>query len=553
MSLTSIYSAQTSRQERLNYLVHAIEKGQGRSLAFQSLDKKDRITFLALCNIKSSTVSWNKIGNQTLQNAVQQLIYGPQLPNLLQLPAQEMTKAHLSPFLTGKDLANLRNTHKAAFELSNASSIIKNYRLAPLIARYCHQDCETLSESGKIQALHQLMSMAQELSALEELEVPSYQSVGKFFELIEARNLLRMAYKMHLKHPLAGLEDEQLQIAEGSAATLQRAEEVRAWFGQHQANLQTIVKLSLYNRNLSLLPPEIGQLGALTKLELSHNFLISLPKEIGQLGALTELQSQNNHLTSLPKEIWQLGALTELSLAANRLTSLPKEIGQLGALTFLRLQNNQLTSLPKEIGQLGALYWLLLTNNQLTSLPKEIGQLRALSELRLDNNRLTSLPKEIGQLGALTELWLDKNRLTSLPKEIRQLEAVIEFNIKGNGLIYLPAKLKRFSNQLKKQNPTLQMKTILSQLRGCLKGKHDCKAILVLLDTVERLQGKEMLSELHACIHKVCKNEKSLQKKLKSSQFARKAFVDPTIDPKFKIAALERLEKRLGWILLLKS
>ncbi len=291
MSLTSIYSAQTSRQERLNYLVHAIEKGQGRSLAFQSLDKKDRITFLALCNIKSSTVSWNKIGNQTLQNAVQHLLHGPKLHNLMQLLPAPMAKIHLSPFLTLKDFANLQSTHKAAPELSNASLIIKNYDLAPLIARYCHQECETLSEGGKIKALHQLMSMVQELSKLEHLELPSYRSIGQFFELIEARNFLRLAFRIHpippfAIRPLAGLENNQQQIAQDSADTLQRAEKARAWFGQYQVHLQTFVVLELNNYNLTLLPPEIGQLGTLIQLKLANNRLTSLPKEIWQLGAL---------------------------------------------------------------------------------------------------------------------------------------------------------------------------------------------------------------------------------------------------------------------------
>ncbi len=522
MNLISIYTTQTSRQERLNYLAYSIKKRRGRSLAFQSLDKKDQITFLVQCKIKESIANWNKIGKQTLKNAVQQLLHAPKLPNLLQLPPLAMTKAHITPFLTGKNLANLRSTHKTAAEFIDASLIIKNYDLAPLIARYCHQDWETLSEDGKIKALHQLMSMVQELSKLERIELPSYRSIGQFFELIEAKNLLRMAARMHGVHPLAGLKNKHLQIAKDSTSTLQRAEKVRASFGQHPADLQAFVKLNLSNYNLSFLPTEIGQLGALTNLLL-----------------------HNNHLPSLPKEIDRLKNLTALRLDHNRLTSLPKEIGQLRALCMLWLDYNRLTTLPKEIGQIGALIHLVLANNRLTNLPKEISQLRALIYLGVENNRLTSLPKGIGQLEALRGLGLRNNQLTTLLKEIGELKNLRCLQAKGNGLVYLPARLERFSDQLKEQNQILQTKSVLTQLRGCLKGKHDCRVILTLLDTIEKLQGKEMRSKLHACLYEVCKKEKSLRKKLQSLQFGRKAFVDPEIDPKFKLAALKRFEKML--------
>ncbi len=632
MTLNSIYSTQTSRYERLSYFSHAIEKEQGWSLAFQSLDKKDRIAVLALCNISSSKINWNKIGKQKLKNAVKQLVQGAARPNLLQLPPQEMTKAHLTPFLAGKDLANLQSAYKAASELGSATSIIKSYALAPLIAKYCHRYCDTLTEDEKIKVLNQLMSLVKDLSELEHLEVPSYQSIGKFFELVEARNLLRFAQRMHIYHPLAGLENEQLEIPEDSEGTLQSAEKIREWFREHRPDLRIFVRLNLFN--LTLLPAEIGQLEALRELDLTHNHLTNLPKEIGQLRSLTHLWLNNNHLTSLPKEIGRLRALTGLWLAHNRLTSLPKEIGQLAnlwlfnisdnhltslpkvigqlrALNYLDLGNNHLKGLPKEIGQLRALITIVVSYNRLTSLPKEIGQLKALEYLGIGNNRLTNLPKEIGQLGALTGLdlnhnyltrvskvitqlgtlqnlhlnnnrlihlpkeigrlralkylYLENNRLTDVPKEIRQLKALkllylhnnrltslpkeiislrklYVFILIKNGLIDLPAELKRFSTQLENQNKTLQMKTILGRLKRCLKAKHDCEGIAALLDKIEKFHGKEMRSKLHGCIYEVCKEEKALHKKVKSSHFGRKAFIDPTIAPKFKLTALERFE-----------
>ncbi len=661
MTLHSIYTTQTSRHERLTYFSHAIEKETGRSLAFQSLDKKDRIAFLALCNISSSTINWNKIGKQKLGNTVRHLLDGPKLPNPLQLPSQDVTKAHLSPFLTGEDLANLQSTYKAASKLGSATSIIRTYGLAPFIARYFYRYCDTLTEDEKIRVLHQLMAFAKDLSELEHLEAPNYQSAAKFFELVEARNLLRLAHSMHNTLPLVGLQGAPLEIAEDSEGTLQRAEKIREWFRQHQSDLKAFNRLFLREYRLTLLPPEIGQLtsmedlalfanrltclpkeigqlGALTGLGLDQNRLTRLPKEMGRLGALTGLGLYHNDLTRLPKEIGQLKALTVLGVSYNRLINLPKEIGQLGALIkldlghnnlarlskmitqlgtlqYLRLNNNRLTHLPKEIGRLRALKYLNLEDNRLKSLPKEIGQLRALLMLSLISNRLTSLPKEIGQLRALTGFYLRNNHLTRIPKEIGQLRAMTSlalmenrlrhlpkeigqlkalaflglsdnllagvpkeigqlkvlkhlllannclanlpkeigqlralqeyFTISENGLIDLPAGLERYTSQLPQQNKALQMKTILGRLRRYLKGKHDCKDIAMLLNRMEKIQGKEMRSKLHACIHNVCKKEKALHKKMKSPHFGRKAFLDPSIDPKFKLAALERFEHNL--------
>ncbi len=496
MTSLSFYSTQTSRYERSTYFSHAIEKEQGRSVAFQSLDKKDRIAFLALCNISTSTIHWNKIGKQKMRNCVQQILHGPRLINLLQIPPQDMTKAHLNPFLTGRDLANLQSTYKAAPELGSATRIIKTYNLAPLIAKYCHRYCDTLTEEEQIKILSRLMSVAKDLSELEQLEEPNYQSVAKFFEIVEARNLIRMAARMHRQQPLADLEDSRLEIAEDSEGTIERAENIRGWFDEHQAALQVFHHLDLNDCDLTLLPSEIRQLSALALFSLGDNRLASLPKEIGQLKALTLLCLDRNHLTSLPKEI-----------------------GQLRALTFLSLFDNHLTSLPKEIGQLRALIELYLLHNRLTSLPKEIGQIRVLTVLHLSNNRLTSVPKEIGQLRALENFTFDRNGIIDR----------------------LPVGLGGCSIGV--QNKALQMQAILGRLRKCLKGKHDCKGIAGLLAKMEKFLGKQIRSKLHGCIYKACKQEKSLTAKMKSPQFGRKALIDPTIDPKLKLAGLERFER----------
>ncbi len=295
--------------------------------------------------------------------------------HIQKVPIPVMSSA-LGQFLSPTEMDNLHQSYKnTPTASSSAASIIKTNHLEPFIETYLHLSCKDLTKTEQATALKQLMAMVQELSKLEKLEVPSYQSIGEFFKLVEARNLLRMAAEIHSAEPLLGLEGAQLEIAKDSESTLNRAEKIREWFGQHQASLSAVKRLRLSDCRLTLLPPEIGQLRALDHLDLERNQLTSLTKEIGQLGALTRLELGYNHLTNLPKEIRQLGALTTLYVSNNHLTNLPKEIGQLWSLTDLKLNKNRLTSLPKEIEQLGALEYVWLSDNRLKNVPEMIKQL----------------------------------------------------------------------------------------------------------------------------------------------------------------------------------
>jgi internalin A len=136
-----------------------------------------------------------------------------------------------------------------------------------------------------------------------------------------------------------------------------------------------------------------------TSLYLSGKQLTELPPEIGQLTNLTWLELQGNRLTSLPQEICRLTNLQELNLRGNRLINLPPELFQLTSLTELHLGGNQLTTLPPEIGHLRELQEIYLWGNKFTALPPEIGQLTKLKELQLYGNPLTSPPIEIARLG----------------------------------------------------------------------------------------------------------------------------------------------------------
>ena len=175
------------------------------------------------------------------------------------------------------------------------------------------------------------------------------------------------------------------------------------WNGVTCINGQ-ITKLDLSNKQLTVLPAEIGQLNSLIELILTNNQLITLPLEIGQLSNLDKFVISNNQITFLPAEIGQLTNLKLLEVNHNNLTALPTEIGNLSALINLSLVNNQITFLPAEFGQLSNLWFFNALQNELFELPEELGQLTNLMFLNLGNNQLSCLPTEISNL--YNNTWL---------------------------------------------------------------------------------------------------------------------------------------------------
>ncbi len=511
--------------------------------------------------------------------------------NYLQTVPLAPAQAHITPFLKAQDLANLRGASKQIAHLGKATYIIATYGLAPLIENYC-LDKIGENEEKAIKALRHFVAFAEELSHYEGLELPSYSATKDFFSLIEARNLVRMAARMNATNFLSNFQGP-LKIGRVASKMIQRATLVRDWFDRQRGALGAFSELDLSSCNLTLLPPEIGQLQGLITLCLSSNHLTKLTKKIGQLKILTELLLGDNDLTSLPKEIGQLSALIVLDVSHNRLTCLPKEIGRLKTLVRLILFHNHLGRLPKEIGRLRILSFLHLNHNRLTDIPREIGQLKALTRLWLNynhltripgrigrlkklevfylgHNRLIHLPREIGKLKNLEGLFLSHNRLMGIPREIVELEGLgwlslsknrltsmheemailavdqyCHMDISNNGLVELPLKLKIYEKQLEKQNKRLQTTTLLKRMITVLKNGHDCQRIASLLNDIEKIIGVKMRSKLHHCLYEVCKNTFASNEKIKNPKFGRKAFVDPKINHKLKLAAISLFWKGL--------
>jgi len=257
-----------------------------------------------------------------------------------------------------------------------------------------------------------------------------------------------------------------------------------------------LIELSIYHRELTSLPPEIGNLTNLRRLTLSGQ-LTGLPSEIGNLINLQYLNISGNKLITLPPEIGNLINLEHLNISGNQLVNLPPTIGKLTKLKWLDIKDNQLTLLPPQIGNLTKLSGLELAGNQLVSLfeissltelhklttqdgwfsldpfsyerwpktylnnirkqpnPALIGFLTAhlgmspksalgspdpnyVYQLDLSALNLTVLPTFVGELKNLQILNLSENKFTTFPNEILQLTNLQELNLTNNQLTILP-------------------------------------------------------------------------------------------------------------------
>lgn len=79
--------------------------------------------------------------------------------------------------------------------------------------------------------------------------------------------------------------------------TREMAKEIRTWMPLHTDILKTVTTISLVNKNLSVVPPELFMLENLERLDLSDNLLTMLPEAITGLKKLKSLSLANNKWT----------------------------------------------------------------------------------------------------------------------------------------------------------------------------------------------------------------------------------------------------------------
>eukprot|EP00039_Didymoeca_costata_P016711 m.303756 g.303756 ORF g.303756 m.303756 type:complete len:429 (+) comp16436_c7_seq1:420-1706(+) len=205
---------------------------------------------------------------------------------------------------------------------------------------------------------------------------------------------------------------------------------------------ETVVDLSLKNKNLTQISSHIFHYQTLHFLDLSCNAIESVPPGIGCLTALVHLNLSQNRIRSLPHEISKLHHLVKLDVSSNALSELPEGVwGELVAMRELRVLDNELRTLPPSLMDLRGLQKLNVAQNKLESLPHDIGRLENLEVLNCGKNMLRVVPRSLGQLHKLWFIFLGDNQLTELPIEMCSMSSLRTLNIHNNHVSYLPRDL----------------------------------------------------------------------------------------------------------------
>jgi Leucine-rich repeat (LRR) protein len=153
--------------------------------------------------------------------------------------------------------------------------------------------------------------------------------------------------------------------------------------------------------------------------------------ETARLKKAKILDLSNKDITILPSEIGNLPHLENLDLSYNYLKELPHEIGNLNNLKTLLLTKNEINDLPIEMGNLTKLTLVDISNNRITYIPSEIGHLVNLKSFDASYCKLKKLPIEFINLLSIKELFLEENNFEFPPQKIikRGLYATMHFLI----------------------------------------------------------------------------------------------------------------------------
>jgi Leucine-rich repeat (LRR) protein len=189
--------------------------------------------------------------------------------------------------------------------------------------------------------------------------------------------------------------------------------------GYYECQPGTVV-LDLTNTYLGTFPNVSTCATTLQKLYLSGTGLSVIPPEIGELGSLLELRVEGNQLTALPQEVGFLSNLRDMWASGNSISELPSTFSDLMLLRTLRLSRNSFPVVPPAIFNLN-LQELFMDSNPLTTVPPELGNMHNLVGATFSYNPISSLPAELGGWWSLEWLYLWGTPVKCLPRSVTKL------------------------------------------------------------------------------------------------------------------------------------
>ncbi|WP_344923959.1 leucine-rich repeat domain-containing protein [Aquimarina addita] len=216
--------------------------------------------------------------------------------------------------------------------------------------------------------------------------------------------------------------------------------DIGTWEGVTVSNGQ-VTELTLVNKNIKVIPPEIGSLYYLTKLTLNENQITEIPEEISLL--YNNLESFNigaNRMTTVPPELFELTNLVWLGIAYNSISEIPEGLSKLEFLKTIYLSGNNLTEFPEELLALPDLEEVYINSNDLVAIPEELNTLNW-EVFNLGNNPITALPEQIFEMPELTQLILSNMGLTNFPAGITSLKKIENLNASNNSITTVDAEL----------------------------------------------------------------------------------------------------------------
>ena len=134
-------------------------------------------------------------------------------------------------------------------------------------------------------------------------------------------------------------------------------------------------------------------------LDLSNKDITVLPDEIGELTEIESLDLSFNHISKLPESITKLTNLEELFLMRNSISELPENIGKLRNLKSLDVSFNPLKNLPAELGELSDLQVFDASFCLLHTIPSEMVNLQKIIRIHFDENPLDCPPLKVIRRG----------------------------------------------------------------------------------------------------------------------------------------------------------